>query len=160
MALYEYQCRTCGQVDSITHPIEPDWNPPQNMGECPNGCGTILRRVYTLQIAKVMQEHYNSSVGKTVSSMRGYKDDLKRASEAATLKTGIPHNYVATGGSESTALTGIDPKTAPDLIRMDRERLARGVKDKQKALAKEWRDGPISSVKGESARKARESASK
>ena len=40
-----------------------------------------------------MMSHYNATVGKEVSDMRGFKDDLKRKSEEATLRTGIEHNY-------------------------------------------------------------------
>lgn len=40
-----------------------------------------------------MQEHFNHSVNKPISDMKQYRDQLKRASDAATESTGIPHNF-------------------------------------------------------------------
>lgn len=37
--------------------------------------------------------HYNSSLGQYVSGRRAYEDGLKRASESATLRTGIAHDF-------------------------------------------------------------------
>lgn len=41
-----------------------------------------------------MQEHWNPTVGRYVANERDFNDGLKRASEAASLTTGMDHNYV------------------------------------------------------------------
>jgi hypothetical protein len=50
-----------------------------------------------------MHEHWNHSVGKPVSSMRQFKDDLARASERQSEVTGMEHRYVPVDMSEVKA---------------------------------------------------------
>lgn len=58
----------------------------------------------SVQIAPVMQAHWNASTGTIVSSPKQFERELKRSSEEATERTGIPHNYVPVDVSDTTAL--------------------------------------------------------
>ena len=97
MPVYEYKCEE-------GHGFEVEMDPIYSQHfvgfQCstfaPNGrlCGAKVKRRYSsVQFASVMQEHFNPSVGKPISSMSQYRDELKRASERATEKTGILHNF-------------------------------------------------------------------
>jgi hypothetical protein len=67
---------------------------PADLGPCPE-CGATLKRDYsTVQLAPVMQEHYNPSVNKPISSTRQLMDEFKRKSDEASEQTGIEHRYV------------------------------------------------------------------
>lgn len=64
-------------------------------------CGLDAKRIFSgVNMAQVMQSHYNESTGTVVSSKRQHSDDLKRRSEEATLRTGIEHNFVPMDGPE------------------------------------------------------------
>lgn len=43
-----------------------------------------------------MQDHLSPTTGQYVRNERDFKDQLKAISDAATERTGIPHNYVPT----------------------------------------------------------------
>jgi hypothetical protein len=56
-------------------------------------CGLEAERVFGDFAFKRFAEHYSPAVGKVVSSDREFRDDLKRASEEATIRTGIVHDF-------------------------------------------------------------------
>lgn len=56
-------------------------------------CEFPLKRVFSFSTPRIIHAHFNPTVGKEVSSMRGFKDDLKRASEDAERRTGVPHDF-------------------------------------------------------------------
>lgn len=96
MPVYEYKCEK-GHVVEVSDCRDAS---SQYVGGCcpePSSGGRIclkpLKRKYSVQFASVMQEHYNPSVGKPVSSMRQFRDELARASDAATAKTGVLHDF-------------------------------------------------------------------
>lgn len=92
MPLYDYKCKNCGLVEEhFFHHSEK----PSSIAPCTCGNQEGLKPVFTsVQLAAVMQEHYNPSVDQHVSSMRQYKDLLKRASEKHSLRTGIDCSFV------------------------------------------------------------------
>lgn len=92
MPLYDYKCRKCEHVEEFFfHHSEK----PAEVGPCLECGGPAMKPVFTsVQLAAVMQEHYNPSVDQHVSSMRQYKDLLKRASEKHSLRTGIDCSFV------------------------------------------------------------------
>lgn len=99
MPLYEYRCPECGggarsqtRGDTLPSP-------------CPH-CASPgpLKRRWSLGFQMPMHEHFNSSVGKPISSMRQYTDELKRKSEIASITTGIEHRFVPVDPSDTAAL--------------------------------------------------------
>jgi hypothetical protein len=84
MSMYEYRCGGCG------HRILSDERGDQVLTRC---CGAVGQRIWSVSTATIMHEHMNSSVGKPISDMRQFKDELARKSDAATERTGIPHNF-------------------------------------------------------------------
>lgn len=91
MAIHRYICKQCGEAAESESPIGRE---PVRPTRC-FWCGSDgFRRDYSgVALARPMMAHYNATVGKEVSDMKGFKDDLKRKSEEATLRTGIEHNY-------------------------------------------------------------------
>lgn len=72
MALYDYKCSFCGQ-----QAVETTRTPPK----C-EGCKTTMGRVFSVNFARAsFDTHFNHSLGKPISSMREYDDELKRKGE-------------------------------------------------------------------------------
>lgn len=88
MPLYLFAC-PCSQESSTHRPMTGNTMDKT----CPN-CGEPMNRRFTPPGFKTFREHYSAAVGKVVSSDREFREDLKRASEEASIKTGIPHNFV------------------------------------------------------------------
>lgn len=66
--------------------------------------GRRWKRVWGFHMARVWHEHWNPSTGSVVSSRQQFRDDLKRRSEEATERTGIPHNFVEVDITDKKAL--------------------------------------------------------
>lgn len=90
MPIYDYRCPECGFKDSLSLTID-EYSSIEIM-EC--NCGTAMVREYSFSIKPMMKEHMNNTTGQVVSSERQFKDQLKRQSEMATIRTGIEHNFV------------------------------------------------------------------
>lgn len=110
MALYEYKCTECGtHADS-----EIRTNSMQAMcTTCgpPRGYTAVVttwKRVWSVSFAPVMQEHFNRTLGKPVSDMKRFRDELRAAGNKATDETGIPHRYepVDMSDHEGLGVTG------------------------------------------------------
>lgn len=84
MPIYQFRCRECGSSKETVNQPSP----------FPCSCGSLYKRVYSFTPMKPMEGHFNHSLGKYVSNEREYRDGLKAASEAASLSTGIDHNFV------------------------------------------------------------------
>lgn len=100
MALYAYVCVSCDTREEISNGAVPlaDFNPPSDM-QC-TSCGGVMRRRYSLSIHRPMQDHYNNTTNSMIGSNRQFREELKRQSETATLKTGIEHNFEPIDRSE------------------------------------------------------------
>ncbi len=100
MPIYAYKCTNpaCdGHATSTTRASKLD--------QACGWCGTRpMQRVWKLGFEMPMQEHFNQSVGKPISSMRQYRDELKRKSEIASETTGIEHRYVPVDMNDRAAL--------------------------------------------------------
>jgi hypothetical protein len=86
--IYQYRCRDCGSVrESLSR---TDTRPCH--------CGGLSSRDYRATrfntATAAFETHFNTSVGKVITSQYAYREELKRASERSTLETGIEHNYV------------------------------------------------------------------
>ena len=91
MRTYEYRCRTCRTTQTST---------TYGLDVClVDGCLGALKRVYSISFTRPFAEHFNHTVGKPVSSQQQFADELKRASEEASLRTGVEHRYVPTDPS-------------------------------------------------------------
>lgn len=93
MPMYEFQCRECGTILHSNSRTEQQCN-----------CGGSLKRKYGFSFKRPMQEHYNPTVGKVISSDRQFTRELKIASEQATERTGIKHSFVPVDISDKEAL--------------------------------------------------------
>lgn len=98
MPLYEFRC-ACGDILSTTRPMTADTQLKYH-----DACGLDAQRIYSNFSFTRFTEHFNPAVGKVVSSKQEFLDDLKKASEDATRKTGIEHNFVP-----MEMPSGIDP---------------------------------------------------
>lgn len=122
MPTYLYRCRTCGAEETLTGTAADCAR--DEIGEC-LACyddarveltGShpsvetvpLMKRVWSIQFAPVMQEHFNLAVGQPISDRRQMDRALRQASDEATERTGIPHNYVQVDGSEAKQAAGID----------------------------------------------------
>ena len=56
-------------------------------------CGTDSRRVFSFNARLSMPEHFNYSVGGYVTNERQLRDAFKEASDSASERNGIEHNY-------------------------------------------------------------------
>lgn len=87
--IYHYRCSICGEEAVSTRRGD-------RLHRVCAGCGSTepLRRVFGFSLKPAMAEHFNNAVGKPVSSMRQFSDELKRQSDQASMETGIEHRYV------------------------------------------------------------------
>ncbi len=96
MPIYEYRCNQCGNATSVTYDIATyevmKNRPPLCACQIPGGHPMV--RVFSFAIKPTMVEHLNHTTGQVVSSERQFRDQLKRQSEEATIRTGIEHNFV------------------------------------------------------------------
>jgi predicted nucleic acid-binding Zn ribbon protein len=93
MPTYEYRC-TCERRKLIVCSSEDPTKTLYDNGQMTcEVCSSTFLRVFSFRAAPVMHSHWNDSVGEEVSSMAGFKDALKRKSDEATERTGIPHDF-------------------------------------------------------------------
>lgn len=130
MTLYEYRCRECGStqlMEARGDHLAPDihWTRVDVDGHPEGGrsyCRGLMRRVWSVQVAPVMQEHFNTTVQRPVSSMRQFERELRRASDVASEETGIEHRFAPVDPTDRKAL-GV---TDEGLDATNRQRAARG----------------------------------
>lgn len=95
MPAYEHRCDTCRRtVTTICGHDDPARDaltdtPCTDTPDCP---GTF-KRVFSFSAPDMFEPHWNASVGKYVTSKSELKSELARASEAATARTGVEHNF-------------------------------------------------------------------
>lgn len=88
MPIYEHRCE-CGRETTTSRPMNAD-----TMSKfCPE-CGEAMQRLWSAPAVHRFVEHFSQATGQEVGSQRQFREQLKRASEEATIRTGIPHNYV------------------------------------------------------------------
>jgi len=85
MPLYEWRCPKCHAHTTTTDNSTP---PTCTL------CTISLHRRYTFYKPAPFTPHFNVSLGRHVSSRQDFLEGLKAASDSATERTGIPHNYV------------------------------------------------------------------
>lgn len=100
--LQDYKCKACGEAWTS------DWvdsdDPIFRLIPCPF-CFTLgIKKSYSVSVARPMPEHYNPTTGRVEHSMRSIKERLKVASDEATERTGIVHDYQPVDLRDKTAL--------------------------------------------------------
>lgn len=90
MKLQDYRCKNCDQMFVGTHVLSEDL--PELI--CPF-CGMqgSIAKKFSIAVHRPMAEHYNLSTGSWESSMTSIKEKFRKASDEATERTGIPHNF-------------------------------------------------------------------
>lgn len=99
MMIYEYKCPNCqAHAESFTRA-------DRITAHC-QSCDSEqeFRRVFSISTQAVMQEHWNATVNKPISSHRQFVDELKRAAEVASLRTGMEHKYETIDSRDKEAL--------------------------------------------------------
>lgn len=127
MPTYMYKCKAegCGWADEYVCPsnlkdrLDDDVKTHHFID---TGCFGPIIPVYQISHPKPMQEHFNPSVGKHISSMQEFREELKVASDEATARTGIVHNFEPIDHREREAL-GV---TEQGLDETERRRRAKG----------------------------------
>lgn len=99
MPLYEYRCRACGGTQTTYHRGGPPPSPPR----CPL-CAIPLSRRFSFSHHQGWPEHYNPTVGRVVTSKADFRSALDQASEEATVRTGIEHNFAPVDLRDTEAL--------------------------------------------------------
>jgi Zn ribbon nucleic-acid-binding protein len=116
--IYEYKCPACGQR-------EMDPERADRLHRACVRCGhSPLHRRFSISVRPSMQEHFNPTVGRHVSSMRQFEDALKQESENYTLRTGIEAKFVPHDPHDAKAL-GV---THEGLDATNRVRVAQGLR--------------------------------
>ena len=77
------------------HYVERDFREATFVGRCDVCEETrLFSRVFSAPFVKpMMHEHYNNAVGKPISDMGQFKEELKKSSEAAWKHSGIEHDF-------------------------------------------------------------------
>lgn len=84
--IYAYKCGDCRTTVDSTYRGDA-------LGPCPNCTTGVLKRRWSVNTAAVMQEHFNNTTGTVVSSMSGFRDDLKRAGDEYSQRTGMDCDF-------------------------------------------------------------------
>ena len=94
--IYAYRCRTCNTtMDSCIR------------ADCLGGClcGGEFRRDYShIRFDKVMQAGYNQTLGKEVSSIAKFKQELRRESDIRSNQLGMDHQFEMVDPHDKVAL--------------------------------------------------------
>lgn len=86
MTIYAYRCDSCRvNVDSTRR--------GDDLGICPSCNSGTLKRRWQVSMQPGMEEHFNHTVGKPISSMTQFKSELARKSEEYSERTGIPSDF-------------------------------------------------------------------
>lgn len=143
MVLYEYECPTHGRftderragyvlcLKPLAHDVDADgWDVAIK-------CFKRAKRKWGFQMPRVMQEHWNPTTNSYISSNRQFDDELKRASEAATVRSyesGVEFKRAAE--EQGIDIGDFEPRaTEHNFVRTeDKEQI--GVSDEVKDMAK------------------------
>lgn len=87
---FEYGCENGHRETFYLKIVERDIYIGRDCSECM----APLRRRFSFSPGAMFHAHYSPFLGKRVDSERQFATALDRASEEATMKTGIPHKYV------------------------------------------------------------------
>lgn len=129
MPVYEYRCPGCGDTRSFTLSIE-QYDQSQLMPICFNDPADPhpMKRIFSFSKPPAFEEHFNLTTGTVTSSPRAHANELKRMSEEASARTGMPHNFVPVHPSEAREAYGITDEGLDSTYRKEVETGQREVK--------------------------------
>jgi hypothetical protein len=88
MPIYEYKCKCCHRHVEVFNATPLKVSP---------GCGVCMEpmsRVFSFTAGNMMEERFDPSVGRMITSEKDLIEHGKRLSEEHSLRTGLAHNYV------------------------------------------------------------------
>lgn len=118
MAKYDFKCPHCRVRVTLTMGIQQyEEGVYAKMGPTCRPCNQRMRRSYSpLPFVMPMPGHMNETVGRYVTGKKDFVDGLHRASDAATERTGILHNFQPIDMRDSD-VTGVNEETLADINR-------------------------------------------
>lgn len=103
MPTYEYKCDECGQAYNLLTTIADDASRDFYLGEkhwmldelddAPTCEGRLVRVFSVGGVIRSMPTHWNTAVGKPISSMSEFKSELSRQSDATAQRLNMPVNF-------------------------------------------------------------------
>lgn len=129
MPVYEFRCPSCGAVKSYSLTIE-QYDACQLMPICFEDPSDPhpMRRIFSFSKTPAFEEHFNLTTGTVTSSARAHANELKRMSEEASARTGMPHSFVPVHPSEAREAYGITDEGLDSTYRKEVETGQREVK--------------------------------
>lgn len=117
MKLQDYKCHNCDQFFVGTHVLSEAL--PELV--CPF-CGMqgSIKKKFSIAVHRPMAEHFNMATGTWESSMAGIREKFRKASDEATERTGIPHNFQPVDLRDKEAL-GVTDEGLDDTARRKRQ---------------------------------------
>jgi len=116
MAIYAYRCNN----PACRHHHDSTFRGDQHPDPCPACLTGVLKRQFRVALQRPMQEHFNHTVGKPISSMSKFREELKRASEDYSNRTGLDAKFEPKDWGELGA-------TSEGLDTANRERVNQGL---------------------------------
>lgn len=120
MPLYTFQCDRCRGVEAIAmtfaehdlwrlrefhpHTLRGDFIKRNGNHTNRYDCGGELKQVFGVNFTRGIQEHFNPSLGKVVSSNAQVKSELSRQSAEMSERMGFEHNYELVDPSDPGAV--------------------------------------------------------
>lgn len=102
MQFYEYRCPN----DACRRTTTTSRGPQDRLDDICLYCGDPgpLKRVFAVALHRPMQEHFNNTVGKPISDMRQFRNELSRMGDEYSERNGIETNYQPVDMSDRDAL--------------------------------------------------------
>jgi hypothetical protein len=121
MPLYAFKCRN-KSCNAFVDLMFPAGEAPGSLGECPF-CGDEIKRSWaSVQLAPVMQEHYNPSVDGMISSTKQLTETFKVKSDEYSERFGIEARFAPIDPKDVGATNaGLDTTNAVRHARGQRE---------------------------------------
>ncbi len=89
--LQDYKCKACGE-QWVSDWVDAD-DPVFRLIPCPF-CFTLgIKKSYAISVQRPMPEHFNAATGRVESSMKAIAEQMKIASEEASERTGVKHDF-------------------------------------------------------------------
>lgn len=127
MPRYAYKCSNAHQWV-----IQCDMEDRDQLLDTPcQDCGELLRRQFSFDFPAMIHEHFSVATGSVVRGAKDFKTQLRHASEEATRRTGIPHNYEPMSWQE---LAAASPNPEAGMKETHDTQVAMGLKDPSKKI--------------------------
>lgn len=105
MPVYEWQCPICAELFEQIMTVGEYAARSHNWTCTCDGIPHRMNRRFSFSPIPPFTPHHNASTGQWVNNMAELKSQMARASDAATARTGIPHNFQPTETGDLTPPT-------------------------------------------------------